>query len=328
MLARIRVTPRVRIALGVAISLALLGLVVARVDPASVGQAIARANPALVGLAVLGSVLDQTIRASRWRLILRPIRSIPIVSAFAFQSIGYLANAALPARLGDLARAHLAGTAFGIPRLASLGSIVAERLLDGTAMLALAAISSVFVARAGSVRELVGYVTAVGIAALAVLVMGWVILRKLQLIRSGRMSLVRGLWQRVGLGWSAFRNPPRAAAIIAITLFIEIVGASIAFIVTGSVGIQLSPLESVLLISALALSLAIPAAPGGWGTYEFAGMTVLSVLGYDPDSSLAALLILRAVTTLPAVGFGLISLATLGIRPSSILHPDDQLASN
>ena len=306
--------------LGVGVSLVLLALVLSRVDLIAVGQAIAGANPLLVGLAVLASVLDQVIRAGRWRLILRPMRWIPLGPAFAFQSIGYLGNAALPARLGDLARAHLAGEAFGIPRLSTLGSIVAERILDGTAMLALAGISSLLVVNAGSVRQLVAYASALGFAALVVIGFGWLALTRLHLIRASGAGFVRDLGRRIALGLAAFRDPRGAASIVAITLLVELIGASLVFVATRAVGMNLSPLESVLLISSLALSLAIPAAPGGWGTYEFAGLTVLTALGYGADASLAAILLIRAATTIPAVIFGLVSLTALGIRPSSLLQ--------
>jgi uncharacterized membrane protein YbhN (UPF0104 family) len=319
------VPPRLRVVLGVLVSLVLLALVLTRVDPISVGQALARADPTFILLAVLGSVLDQTIRAGRWRLILRPIQVVPIGAAFAFQSVGYLGNAALPARLGDLARAHLAGRAFEIPRLTTLGSIVAERVLDGTAMLVLAGISSLLVVRADSVRGLVGYAIAIGILGLGSLTVGWLVLTRLHQGRTSKVGLIREFGLRVGVGWSAFRNPMMAASIIVVTLIAELVGAAIVFVATRSVGINLSPLEAVLLISSLALSLAIPAAPGGWGTYEFAGLTVLSVLGHDPDASLAAILIARAATTIPAVVFGLVSLTVLGIRPSSILHVEAEI---
>jgi uncharacterized protein (TIRG00374 family) len=322
------VSPRVRVVLGVAVSIVLLALVFGRVDLVGVGRAIGRANPMLVVLAVGASVLDQTIRAGRWRLILRPIRRIPVGAAFAFQSIGYLGNAALPARLGDLARAHLAGDGFGIPRLSTLGSIVAERILDGTAMLALAAISSVLVVNAGSVRELVGYASAVGIVAAVVLIVGWLVLARLHVIRLSIPGIIREFGRRLGHGWAVFRNPVSAAAIIIVTVVVELVGATLVFVATRAVGMDLSPVESVLLISSLALSLAIPAAPGGWGTYEFAGLTVLTALGYDPDASLAAILLIRAATTIPAIVFGVVSLTVLGIRPSSILavRPDDRSA--
>jgi uncharacterized protein (TIRG00374 family) len=241
-------------------------------------------------------------------------------ASFAFQSIGYLANAALPARLGDLARAHLAGEAFGIPRLSTLGSIVAERVLDGTAMLALAGISSLVVVNAGPVRQLVAYASGLGFLALVVLGLAWLALTRLHLIRVSATGLARDLGRRIALGLAAFRDPVSAASIILITLLVELVGASLVFVATHAVGMNLSPLEALLLISSLALSLAIPAAPGGWGTYEFAGLTVLTALGYGADASLAAILLIRAATTIPAVVFGLISLTVLGIRPSSILR--------
>ena len=60
--------------------------------------------------------------------------------SYWYLAIGYFANSMLPARLGDVARAYLAGRAFGISRLAVLGTIVVERLADGLFILFVVAV--------------------------------------------------------------------------------------------------------------------------------------------------------------------------------------------
>jgi len=61
----------------------------------------------------------------------------------------------LPARLGDVARAFLAGRAFGVSRLAVLGSVVVERLADGVFILGLVVVLGLTVAGTGSLAPTV-----------------------------------------------------------------------------------------------------------------------------------------------------------------------------
>ncbi len=81
-----------------------------------------------------------------------------------------------------------------------------------------------------------------------------------------------------------------------------------------------SPPQVVLFLSGIALSLAIPAAPGAIGTYEFVGKTIIVTLGFSAEQGLATILLMRLLTTVPPALAGLISLVVLHVRPSSIVH--------
>ena len=85
-----------------------------------------------------------------------------------------------------------------------------------------------------------------------------------------------------------------------------------------AVGLNLSPIQTVLFLSGIALSLAIPAAPGALGTYEFVGVAIISGLGYSPDEGLAAILLMRIITTFPPALIGLVSTWFLHVRPDAI----------
>ena len=113
--------PVVRLITGLAISAVFLAITVSRVDLGETAHALAGAAIAGVLLAIATNLVELTIRAERWRVLLHPSGNVPLRSAFAYLMIGYFANAVLPARLGDPARAYLAGRAFRISSLTASG---------------------------------------------------------------------------------------------------------------------------------------------------------------------------------------------------------------
>ncbi|HTA76024.1 MAG TPA: lysylphosphatidylglycerol synthase transmembrane domain-containing protein, partial [bacterium] len=80
-------------------------------------------------------LLGYLIRGYRWVVLLSPIKKCTFTSLFPTLIIGFMANNILPARAGELVRAHLNGTKEGISRSASLATIILERLFDGLTMI-------------------------------------------------------------------------------------------------------------------------------------------------------------------------------------------------
>jgi uncharacterized membrane protein YbhN (UPF0104 family) len=309
----------IRFLFGAAIGVALLAITIARVDLASALAVLAGASVPGVALAVAVSLVDLGIRSLRWQILLRALPSERPASfglAAGYLTIGYLANFLLPARLGDLARAYLAGATFRVGRLATLGTIMVERVSDGGTMLGLAVLSSLVVAGVAAVRNLALYAAVLTGAGLGVLGLGWwlVVRTPVGATRVGR--IVRDLAGRLSAGMAALGTIKGAASVALATLGAAGTATLIAWLVTGAVGIPLRPEQAILFNSAIALSLAIPAAPGSLGTYEFVGVTVLTTLGHSPERALAAIVLMRAVTTLPSIALGVVSAWVLHIRPA------------
>jgi hypothetical protein len=84
--------------------------------------------------------------------------------------------------------------------------------------------------------------------------------------------------------------------------------------VAWAVGLHLTPLQAAFAMSWIALSTAIPAAPGSVGTYEFVGVSALTMLGQDPASALAAVILLHAIGTVPVAIVGLVTTWALHLR--------------
>lgn len=306
----------VRLLLGAAVSGFFVAITISRVDLAEVGLAIRQANFGILLLAIPIVFVELLLRAIRWQRLLEPIAAVPLRMSVAYLSIGYFANSMLPARLGDLARAFLAGRAFGVTRLGVLGTIVVERVADGLFILGVVAVLGLVVAGGASLAEtalLLAGVGIVGAAALGVVLL-W--------IRSSgggaiRLSL-RSMIDKVLLGAASLRNPAIALVTLVVTAAAFAVAVGMFAIVASAAGLDLTLAQCALVMGGLALSTSIPAGPGSIGTYEFIGLTIMTSIGLQPETSLAVVVLVHLVATLPVALAGLVAVWQLHFRFSEL----------
>ena len=313
-----------RLVVSIAISVVFLYLALSSVDLAAVGRAIADASPVWLLLALVIVIVDLGLRALRWQLLLHGVQGAGTRPSYrltvGYLTIGFAANFVLPARLGDVARAMLAGTAFRTPRLAIFGTIMIERLGDGLTMLVLAIGSSVLVARIAELNQLALFVVVAGVAGLGALLVGWLVLARTGVATTRLGMLVMGIVRRVAAGAGAMTSLRGVLVIVGMTWLLAGTACLVAWAVSNALGMALSPPQVVLFLSGIALSLAIPAAPGAIGTYEFVGKTIIVTLGFSAEQGLATILLMRLLTTVPPAIAGLISLMVLHVRPSAIVE--------
>ena len=136
--------PKVRPLVGLALSLVAVALAVRDVAFSEVMRALARANYGLVMLAFLAAMAATGATVLRWRLLLQPhpTRTTRLFSIFM---IAHLLNVVLPAKLGTVVRAYLAGEAENISKAFVLGSIAVEKVLDSLIIVLLGVIIVPFV---------------------------------------------------------------------------------------------------------------------------------------------------------------------------------------
>src|SRR5512137_408082 len=82
----------------------------------------------------------QVLRSVRWGLILRPLGKVDQLSLFSVTSVGFLAIAAIPARIGELARPYLIARKSTIKMSSALGTVIVERVLDSFSVLTIAVV--------------------------------------------------------------------------------------------------------------------------------------------------------------------------------------------
>ena len=123
--------PGTRVLLGFVVSAVFVVLFLRGTDFGAVADAFREANVVLILLGIAAYFAGVWFRAARWHYLFMPVRPIPARQLFPIVAIGYATNNILPARTGEVIRAHVFGQRFGVSPLAGLGSVAMERLFDG-----------------------------------------------------------------------------------------------------------------------------------------------------------------------------------------------------
>jgi uncharacterized protein (TIRG00374 family) len=311
-------SPVVRLIAGLAISVVFLAITVSRVDLGETARALSNAAPGGILLAIGLVLVELTIRAERWRILLRPSAAVPLRSAFAYLTIGYFANAVLPARLGDPARAYLAGRSFGISSLVTLGTIVVERVSDALTILLVVLLAGIIVAPGSQLAGSAAVLTALAVVGAVGAVVVGIVVRRSGLLDRGLGRRLWALVARVGEGAAVLRRPRGAALILGLTILPFGVAVCTFGAVSGALSLPLDPVQWAFVLGVLALSTAIPAAPGSLGTYEFAGVTALGILGIGSSQALAATVLIHVLAAVPPALLGLVATLVLHLRIADI----------
>jgi uncharacterized protein (TIRG00374 family) len=312
-----------RAALGTAISVAAIWLLLQSVDVGAAIDVLRQANLAAVGLMVATVFLDVAARGARWRALLVPIRRLPYPHVLGYTYVGYLANNVLPARLGELVRSHALGEGEGLSRPTVLGTVVVERIVDTVIVVALAA-SAVLILGVGG---MVSTAVVLGAGFVGVLIVGLALaMFSHRLPGADRVTAVAEraprileLARRLREGLAVAGHPRTLVQALGFSVLAW--SASIAtFIVGGAaVGLSLSPAQGALLSSGVALVTIVPSAPGYLGTFELTAVGIATQFGIDPDTAFAMALLVHALILLvTSVGGGAAALRLgVGFRTGS-----------
>jgi uncharacterized protein (TIRG00374 family) len=312
----------IRAAIGAAISVVALILVLRGVDIGRTAEVLGRAAPGWILLGGVFLSMDLALRALRWQRLLRPIAGVRYPAMLAYLLVGYLANNVLPARLGELVRSHYLGDREGISRASALGTVVVERIVDLVAVVGIASVALLVLSVRGVVASAVLVGAGVAGLFLVALALGIVAHRLPGADRARaaveRWPQVRELASRLQGGLAVAGRPRTLAEALAVSAVAWTV-AILAWAAVGqSIGVELSMGQAALLASGVALASAVPAGPSNLGTFELAAVEIGKAIGVPADSAFAlGLLVHAAILVTTSVGGG-VAVARLGWeRPSA-----------
>ncbi|HEX9051711.1 MAG TPA: lysylphosphatidylglycerol synthase domain-containing protein, partial [Anaeromyxobacter sp.] len=153
---------------GLAIVVVFAAFGVAEVDLRRLGASLAAAQPGLLLLAALANVANLVFHAYRWAAVVRP-RGVRVRTAdvLAATTAGFAVGIAVPARAGDLVRAHLLARRAGLGRSFVLASAALDYVVGTASLVPLVALLAVATPLPSWARDALG-VTAVASAGGAV----------------------------------------------------------------------------------------------------------------------------------------------------------------
>ncbi len=268
----------------------------------------------LIALAFLVFYSSFFFRTLRWQILLGNAgydhaAGQPIPSTFRLARIMYLAwfaNCITVARLGDVYRGYLLKRSAGISFAVTLGTVLAERVLD-LAVLAVLLSATVLVASYGTLPEEATGGLAVALILSAVGVAGLLGIRRLRWLTE--KVLPKGLhayYGRFEHGTIASfrRGVPLLVAYSTVAWAIE--GLTL-YLTAAAVGVQVSVSGTLLVALIASLLTTVPFTPAGLGFTEAGTAFMLQWLGLDTNSAVAVALLFRVINywSIVALGFAL-----------------------
>ena len=335
---------RGRAIFGVVVSGLLVWWVLRDVDPGEVWREVQEARWGLLVAAVAVATSGFLTRSLRWKILLRPVHpATRLRNRFAAVNIGFAANNLLPARIGEFARAWSISRMEPVSVSGSFGSLVAERFLDAVAILLLfgfsvwypsfpdgatiggqpistvfAGVATMFFLLASALIALVAFPNAV-VAVTAKLV-GLVSRKRGEQIGELLGSFVTGL--------GALRDPKLLVSGILWSLGIWAWNGVSFWLAMHAFGIDQGYPTALFVQAVIALGVAVPSAPGYFGTFHAAAVVALhEVYGVAEEATLAFAFGYHLGGFFPVTFMGLWYAHKLGLSLSELSHSDQAVES-
>ena len=316
------------------VAIALIGLLLLRfdLDWSQTWQTISSIDPRLYALAVFAYYLSFVFRGARWRILARNAESrrpevarLPSTAAASMLIIiGWFVNSVAWLRLGDAYRAYAFSEDSGASFSWSLGTLLAERLLDMVTVAALIVLSVLLL-------TLTSGLAASGYIVVAALLMTLLIVMIVVLMRFYGTRLARLLPQRLQEAYDRFHQGTLGSfdhlpTVLSLGLIGWLLEMARLYLVVQALGIELG--LPVVMVAALghAILSTVPT-PGGMGAVE-PGVTGLLLLELSRPEAVAVAITDRAITYLSIVFIGgLLFLARQVIRIRSERKADSRVTT-
>lgn len=318
--------------LGVALGIACLWLSTRSVNWPEAVRIFRNADSRLLATGVALFGVDIILRALRWRTILA-FRT-PVTAGMSLQALmaGYAVNSVLPARLGEVFRAHYLGRRAHVSRSSVMASIVIERLLDLMAVvLSLAAGLVLAGGGDGASRHVLVGGAAVAIAAVLFLVcVAWLLSRRsgeewllVVLARlPGGATIARRLGSMLGEFTQTLQLVRTRHFFFALLFTVPIWALELGAMwhVCQAVGVSPGLAGMLTLMGGASLSTLMPTAPGYVGSYQIAFVIILGQFGVTSTSAIVASTAIQIylIGTYTLAGLAILALTSaLSARPSA-----------
>lgn len=285
-----------RFIFGLIIGGAFLFLCLKNVNWEEVRDAVLNIKGGWVFLSLSFYWLELWLRIRRWRTLLSHVTAninIKLIS-IAFLA-GYAANNILPAKLGELFRADLLGRLTKTPRLSALGSIILERLLDMVTILGMAAWGILMVSKSCMVDQISHLLLIIGIILATTITGVLILILKKASWPPLALNRFREKFHHVMDGLHLLGDSSSYAKLISSSAAIWFLNSLAIWSILMALGINLTFNQAVLLMGIIGISAAIPAAPAGIGTLQYAFYLVFVLIDLPTPIGVVASVIVQLV---------------------------------
>lgn len=334
-----------KLGLGMALSALFLFLAFREVQIQELWSALRGADYVWLVPVLLVNFASHYLRALRHRYLLLPIGRYRTFDLFGALMIGYMANALLPAHLGEFLRAYVIGRKRVATGSAALATIAVERVLDVLTLLILMALTFVifpfpsWVRVSGYVTLLVTLLLAGGLALLRVRrdrMLPW-LERRLQPISGKLAARIRHLLEEFARGLSPLQKRSHYVLVALLSPAIWAAYAAVIYLLFRAYGFGdvygLGVRATLVTLVITTIAVVVPSSPGYVGTYHWLCMKSLELFGVPAGAALGYALVLHAMNMLPVAAVGVLfawregySVSGIGRVPEKVSSAENRIA--
>lgn len=313
-----------------AIAVMAFAVVKGGIDPVTLWARIRTINLALFVGAFIVYYLTFPMRGYRWKLLLqnasrggdtRPVDQMDVRGLTEIVYISWFTNCVVPAKLGDLYRAYLAKLWTGISWVMTMGTILAERIIDILVLSFMLAITGIIVFnhRLGHVGIILFLGLGLGVAGIVVLVLMKTMSDRIRAIVPDRFRDRYIAFEEGSL--KSFRRLPLIFVLTVVVWSMEGARLQLVFL---SLGIH-THISSVPFVPMLFFALGtavlttIPFTPGGLGLVEVGLLSLMVYSGIPKGEAAAVVLVDRVLSYYSVAVLG--AVVYLVSKRSHFRHP-------
>jgi len=303
------------------ISIIFLLLALKKVNAKEIGESLLNATLLYFFLAIFITLIAFLLRAIRWRILLNPLKKLPLSMVFNATIIGFMCNYTLPARVGEVIRAYLIGARGNISKSAAFATIIVERVMDVFILTLFTAILLIFF-------PVPGYFKKIGVV---IVILNTLIFILLVVMNKKTAVFIRIIEKPLSIfgekikekiktflfafikGLKILENRSNFLLAALLSLGIWSITGLLFYVLFFSFPIRL-PLHAAFLdMIVLTFGIMIPSTSGFIGTFQFFAKEGLMIFHVDPNIALSYSILLYASQFLLVVVVGLVSLWLWGL---------------
>lgn len=307
-------SPKTWLSFGVAAAIVFFAVTRLNIDIGATMANMRRANLLFLAAAFILYYLSFYVRGLRWGQFLdnagfREENGVRLPSVLGLVEIIFLSwfvNCIVPAKLGDAYRGYLLKKHGNVSFSKTIGTILAERVVDMLILFALMSIAGL-IAFHGKVPGSVSSIFLIGLLFAIAIAVGMMALRNLNpwLVRvvPGRFKPFYGRFREGAVQSFRRRSIP---TILALTGSVWLLEGARLFFVAGSLDVHMSISFVIFVSLAASLLTTIPFTPAGLGAVESAIIIALLWSGIDKDVAGSVAILDRLISYWSIIGIGAI----------------------
>lgn len=296
--------------LGISISCIFIYFLFKKIDISLLKEEISKVHFSTLFLLLIIFLLSVLLKSYRWFLLIKQKSKIGFKNIFLSNSIGYFANTILPGKAGELIKVQILRSE-GTSRSYLLGTVIADRILDIITVFFFLFFSIIF-------SETIQHVIKSNYVQVIILLLGTGALIFFMMNKRAHSIFIKiiphSFKERFGRILDNFNHSfsffggKQSFIFLFLSLIIWSFPLLSIFVILKDFQISIPFYAYFFVVSAGALGMIIPSAPGGVGVYHAVATASLMMFMVGKESALAIAIILNAFDIVPNILAGTISM--------------------